>query len=102
MHGNYNEYVVQDLTTDNDKERQEMLFERMMSCADDLTCQVELSSGDFKWVIEHKAWYVCPARPPSDTWSLSKYPTCLTHARSCITRMILMIMHGLQSIPRSE
>jgi hypothetical protein len=45
---------MQDLAVDNDKERQEMLLQRMVACANDLHCQVELSSSEFKWVIEQK------------------------------------------------
>ena len=49
---------VQDLAVDNDKERQEMLLERMIACSNDLHCQLELSTGEFKWVLDHKTWCV--------------------------------------------
>lgn len=36
-----------DLPTDNERERQEALLERMSNCASDLICEVELSAGSF-------------------------------------------------------
>ncbi len=47
---------VQDLATDHDKERQQMLLERMMACAHNLRCEMELSSGKHKWVLTYKTW----------------------------------------------
>jgi hypothetical protein len=46
--------LYDDLPTENEKERQEALLQRMAACASELRCSVELSAGSRKWVMDYK------------------------------------------------
>ncbi len=53
------EHLFRDLPTDNERERQEALLERMTAAANRLRCQVELSASSNSWVLHHKGNITC-------------------------------------------